>query len=289
MAYRPFPEICKSLQADVLSERPLPPIARLYKFNYPANTAFDYHSNEFSSACLILRGCMTFQERGYPEIPCPAGTLALAPVGSSYRWRIEDETETFQCIHQSFSAYEHGELALLFGIWQRHVGSVAIRMERLAAFTKELDELRRRDALEIRYSLATLEFLADAVESLGDLKARSSVRESPPIVKCAYFIEKNLSREIAVERLAREAGVSPSRLFQLFQSHFGESPIQYVARRKAAEAKRLLTASDLSIGEIAERLAFNSANYFIRFFKKHAGMTPNELRRKEASRILGSV
>jgi len=289
MPYRDFLKICESLQPSVLSERPLPPIARLYKLAYPANTTFDYHSNGFSSACLILKGCMTFQERGFPEIPCPAGTLALAPIGSSYRWRIEDETETFQCIHHSFSAYEHGELALLFGMWQRHVGSVAIRKERIASFVRELDELRRREALEIRYSLATLEFLADAVESLGDLKARSSVRESPPIAKCACFIEKSLSREISVKRLSKEAGVSPSRLFQLFQAHFGESPIQHVARRKTDEAKRLLTSTELSIGEIAERLGFNSANYFIRFFKKHAGRTPNELRRKEALRILGRV
>lgn len=289
MAYRNFPEICNTLQARIFSERPIPPIVRLYKFTYPGGTVFDHHSNGFSSACLILKGRMTFQERGFPEIACPAGTLALAPIGSVYRWRIEDETETFQCLHNSFSAYEHGELAILFGMWQRHVGSVALKNDRIEAFMRELDEIQERKALEIRYSIATLGFLADAVESLGPLKKHEIVRESPPIAKCAYFIEKNLSKEIGIERLSREAGVSPSRLFQLFQAQFGESPLQYVARRKADEAKRLLTSTELSIGEIAERLGFNSANYFIRFFKKHAGRTPNELRKKEALRILGRV
>ena len=289
MAYRNYIDLCKTCRQVLFSEHPIPPMLRLHQHQYPPNVEFDYHSNSFSSACLVLSGAMTFQERGFPEFKCSAGTLALVPVGSVYRWRIDDETDTFHCLHNSFSSYEHGELSILFGMWQRHLGSVALGTERADSFMRDMESLQRRKALDVFYSIATLELLASAVESLGNRKGRNASDECAPITKCVYFIERNLEREISVQKLAREANVSPSRLFQLFQANFGVSPLQYAAGRKTEEAKRLLTSSSLSIGEIAERLGFSTTNYFIRFFKKHAGCTPNEMRRRERIRILGQV
>ncbi len=270
-------------------EHPLPPMLRLHRLAYPARVEYDYHSNSFSSACLVLRGSMTFQERGFPEVVCRAGMLALLPVGSEYRWRTDEPTDTFQCLHDGFSAYEHGELAVLFGVWQRRVAAVRLGARRTGAFLRRLAALRRRGAPDICYSIATLELLAEAVECLGGRKAGEERAECAPITPCVYFIERNLDREITVPLLARQAHLSPSRLFQLFRKDFGLSPMQYVAKRRTEAAKRLLTSSSLSVGEVAARLGFRSANYFIRFFRKHAGVTPLALRRREQVRVLGHL
>ena len=273
----------------MFSEHPLPPMLRLYRHPYPARVEADYHTNAFSSACLILRGAMTFQERGFPEIACRAGSLALLPVGSEYRWRIDEETDTFQCLHDRFSAYEHGELSILFGLWQRRVASVTLGRKRTDAFIRRLEALRRRHSLEILASIATLDLFADTVACLGDRRAREGSDECAPITRCVYYVERSLERELTVPDLARQVHVSASRLFQLFQRNFGLSPIQYVAKRRAEAAKRLLTSSTLSAGEIAGRLGFHSANYFIRFFRKHAGCTPMAMRRRERVRVLGQL
>jgi AraC-like DNA-binding protein len=289
VSYTDYLALRGKIALRMFSEHPLPPMLRLYRHPYPARVESDYHTNTFSSACLVLRGAMKFQERGFPECTCRAGSLALLPVGSEYRWRIDEETDTFQCLHDRFSAYEHGELSILFGLWQRHVGSVAMGRKRADAFIRRLEALRRRDSLEIRYSIATLELFADAVACLGGRRSREDLDESAPITRCVYYVERNLEREITVPLLARQVHVSPSRLFQLFQRDFGLSPMRYVARRRTEAAKRLLTSTTLSAGEIAGRLGFNSANYFVRFFRKQAGCTPMALRRRERAAVLGHL
>jgi AraC-like DNA-binding protein len=287
--YTDYSALQGELPLRVYSEHPLPPMLRLHRLAYPPRVEYDYHTNRFSSACLVLRGAMAFQERGSLEFTCRAGGLALLPVGSEYRWRIDEATDTFQCLHDGFSAYEHGELAILLGPGQRRLASVALGKKRADAFLRRLGALRRREASEIRYSIATLELFADAVARLGEPRAGEGGEECAPVIQCVYYIERNVDREITVPELARQVHVSASRLFQLFQRSFGLSPMQYVARRRTEAAKRLLTSSTLSAGEIAGRLGFQSANYFIRFFRKHAGCTPMALRRRERVRVWGHL
>jgi len=143
--------------------------------------------------------------------------------------------------------------------------------------------------MEIRHSIATLELLTDVVARLGGRRASDERDECAPITQCVYYVERNLDREITVPLLARQAHLSGSRLFQLFQKDFGLSPMQYVAKRKTEAAKRLLTSSSLSVGEVAARLGFQSANYFVRFFRKHTGSTPQAMRRREQVRVLGHL
>lgn len=289
MTYTSILALRGRIEPQVFSAHPLPPLLRLYRHPYPAMVEYDYHVNAFSSACLVLRGAMRFQERGGPEVVCRAGSLALLPVGSEYRWRIDEATDTFQCLHQRFSASEHSELSVLFGLGQRRVGTVPLGVARADAFIRQLETMRRRGALEIRYSIATLALLADAVASAGDRRDSAVDAAADPLTRCVYHLERHLERELTVPELARQARVSASRLFQLFQRYFGVSPMQYVAQRKAEAAKRLLTSTTLATGEIAGRLGFNSTNYFIRFFKRHTGATPMALRRQERDRVRGHV
>jgi AraC-like DNA-binding protein len=44
-------------------------------------------------------------------------------------------------------------------------------------------------------------------------------------------------------------------------------------------ARVLLESTDMSVREIAERLAFNTVNYFIQSFRETTGMTPAAYRK----------
>ena len=48
--------------------------------------------------------------------------------------------------------------------------------------------------------------------------------------------------------------------------------------RLLLEARRLLRYTDLSSKEVAFRLGFDDPSYFVKFFKREAGMLPLELR-----------
>ena len=56
---------------------------------------------------------------------------------------------------------------------------------------------------------------------------------------------------------------------------------QYIRFAKVERAKVLLESTDLSVREIAERLAFNTVNYFIQSFRETALCTPAQYRKKK--------
>ena len=74
MHFQDFLKDCRESQPSVvLSSKPMPPVLLLHTFKYPAHVEFDYHSNSFSSACLIESGSMELQERGYAPFVCGPG------------------------------------------------------------------------------------------------------------------------------------------------------------------------------------------------------------------------
>ncbi|MBF9239748.1 AraC family transcriptional regulator [Hymenobacter sp. BT683] len=54
----------------------------------------------------------------------------------------------------------------------------------------------------------------------------------------------------------------------------GKPTTAHIADRITSEAKVLLHHTDWSVGDIADRLGFEYATYFHRFFKQHTGTTP---------------
>lgn len=96
--------------------------------------------------------------------------------------------------------------------------------------------------------------------------------------QCVYFVEEHLAGSFTVREMARKCRVSERKLFQLFHERLNMAPFQYVAMRKVTLARRLL-GSGMSGGEIAEQIGFSGQNYFVRFFKRETGMTPEAYRR----------
>ena len=99
-------------------------------------------------------------------------------------------------------------------------------------------------------------------------------RYSHAIQKCCDYIEMSLDRKIHARDLAALVGYTEYYLTEKFRSETGLSVSDYVRKAKISRAKMLLQSTDMSVSEIAERLAFNSANYLIRVFKELEGCTP---------------
>lgn len=272
-----------------MCRHPMPPLIRIHTLEYPADIEFDYHSNPFSSACLIIDGAMEFKERGGSPFLCRGGTLAMLPEGSEYCWRISEPTSTLHCLHKAFSSFTHNELSLLFGACKKRPSSLYIGKEWVETFMEKLLDLKERNAPDISISIAVLELLARAVEQLDDSLKTGDSDECEAVIQCIHAIDKNMDRMFSVSDLAASVNISASRLFQLFHAQLGLSPIQYIAGRKAEAASQLLSSTLLSNSEIADRLGFSSANYFIRFFKKHKGLSPSAFRTQEKARISGHI
>lgn len=89
-----------------------------------------------------------------------------------------------------------------------------------------------------------------------------------------HFRELRLPRDYA-ELLY----ITPNHLNALCTDLLGCSAGQLIRNRVALEAKRLLINQDLTIAEIAYQLKFNDNSNFSKFFRKQAGMSPEEFRK----------
>ena len=107
---------------------------------------------------------------------------------------------------------------------------------------------------------------------------RTNPALSHPIRKCCDFIELNLNRRIRIKDLADLVGYSEYYLSEKFKTETGMSINTYIRFAKIEKAKVLLEATDFSINEIADRLAFNTPNYFIQSFRDTTGSTPARYR-----------
>lgn len=72
--------------------------------------------------------------------------------------------------------------------------------------------------------------------------------------------------------------LSASYLNNLCKQMLGKTLSDLIQERVILEAKRFFAYSDLTISQVADKLHFSEPSYFIRFFKKQTGVTPEQFR-----------
>ena len=100
------------------------------------------------------------------------------------------------------------------------------------------------------------------------------------IARIVDYVNNTISEPMTVEGLADIACVTKSHLIKIFGKTLGETPLQYVIRKKIQHAQTLLLTTDMPVNAIAAKVGFRDTSYFIRLFKKNLGFTPNEYRQE---------
>jgi AraC-like DNA-binding protein len=95
-----------------------------------------------------------------------------------------------------------------------------------------------------------------------------------------YQIRAKMLSELAtppnLDGLAKEAGMSKSKLTRLFKQIFGESMFNYYQSFRMKEAARLLQEHKLSVSEVGYEMGFSNLGHFTRVFDAHIGMKPKK-------------
>ncbi len=94
------------------------------------------------------------------------------------------------------------------------------------------------------------------------------------------LIEENYQNNLKVNDYAEMLAVTPNHLTQMTRQIAGKTSIDLILDKLVAEVKRLLLHTNLTVSEIAELMHFPDQSYFTKFFKKRAGVTPVQYRRK---------
>lgn len=92
------------------------------------------------------------------------------------------------------------------------------------------------------------------------------------------FIDEHYAENVSLTSTADKFCISSGHLGSLFRSHSGISFRAYLRSVRIARAKDLMRNPLLNIGEIAQSVGYEDANYFSEAFLSETGVRPSEYR-----------
>ncbi|MES2916271.1 MAG: AraC family transcriptional regulator [Pseudomonadota bacterium] len=101
---------------------------------------------------------------------------------------------------------------------------------------------------------------------------------APELARVLAHVDANLAGDLRVDALALVAGLSRAHFVRRFAAEVGVPPSDHVLARRMDRVERLLTASEMKIGDIARATGFAEANYLAKAFRRHRGLSPMAFR-----------
>jgi AraC-like DNA-binding protein len=90
--------------------------------------------------------------------------------------------------------------------------------------------------------------------------------------------DRDYARPLTLDEMARAAHLSKFHFAREFASAYGETPRNYLTRRRIERAKDLLRTANLTVTEVCYLVGFSSLGSFSSRFKELVGCSPNEYR-----------
>jgi AraC-like DNA-binding protein len=112
-----------------------------------------------------------------------------------------------------------------------------------------------------------------------DLKAEAALQSNRLDVAFAQ-VEQSLHKAWTVADIAALSYYSQPHLYRLCKARFGIGPKQVIRRLRIERAKQLLSHTDWSLAELAQRLGFSDQFNFSTRFKKDVGISPMAFRQR---------
>ncbi|MFD9910475.1 helix-turn-helix transcriptional regulator [Streptomyces sp. NPDC059063] len=90
--------------------------------------------------------------------------------------------------------------------------------------------------------------------------------------------------DLDLAAVAACAGYSRYHFIRAFKAAYGETPGQYLSRRRIERAEDMLRSADLAVTEVCLLVGFTSLGTFSSTFKRRTGLTPSEYRARHVGR-----
>lgn len=123
-------------------------------------------------------------------------------------------------------------------------------------------------------------FLSENIEKLFNEHIHNPEDSSTLVIaKLHLYITEHLNEDLSLQTLAEHIAHSPTYLSKLYKRKTGKSLSQYITEQRMNQSKTLLIKTNKKIYEIAAEIGYEQ-QYFIRYFKKMYGITPQQYREK---------
>jgi len=98
------------------------------------------------------------------------------------------------------------------------------------------------------------------------------------------FIDENLESDLSLNTVSEIAFFSPFHFHRVFKFITGETPNEYVTRRRIEKSASDLLHKNITATEIAHKYGFSDNSSYSRTFKKYFGVSPTEFKNQNPNR-----
>jgi AraC family transcriptional regulator, transcriptional activator of pobA len=135
-----------------------------------------------------------------------------------------------------------------------------------------------RQAALAQLTLLLIDIARLAGDVVGDLRRSGE----PLLAEVFTVIEGRLTEPLSLRDVAHELGMTPGHLTTVVRRRTGRTVQEWIIERRMAEARSLLSDTELTVSEIAGRVGMSDPGYFSRLFRRTHGASPRQWRGRSA-------
>lgn len=232
---------------------------------------------------LVLKTESLFQLDGQ-EVYVPENSVMLYPEGMPQFYRCMPQ-QSFANDWMHF-APEPGEAEQIAAL-DIPLG-VPLSMDNIAFFSlcikmisdENATNRRNRDTSLQHWFWLLLNRISDALHA-GEPVRTDLTYERLLTIRSKIYAEPYVQRDISWS--AHEVRMSPASFQYYYKKYFGVTFVQDLICARIAFSQMLLTTTDMSIRDIAEKTGYRNYEHFARQFRGHCGCTPQQYRNSHSS------
>lgn len=133
------------------------------------------------------------------------------------------------------------------------------------------------EVIRAQLDIFFIEFVRNRQQSKAQERSEHSY-EQERYDEFMHLIETNVATKKHVTEYAEMLNISGYQLSAITKNVLGKTPSDVINEYIILEAKRHLLATTDQVNQIAWNLGYEDPSYFIRFFKKHTGFSPDAFR-----------
>ncbi|MCX2430399.1 AraC family transcriptional regulator [Pedobacter sp. GR22-10] len=196
-------------------------------------------------------------------------------------------TDGFYCRNEQDARFLKSSVLFnaIHGTTQIHIEGklVEVLNELIVLMNEEAEKSKdSRQSEIIQNFLHNFLLLAEREQSHQPTSERAKGPDYELVLLFKDLLEHGFLQRRLISDYAREMFVTEKRLNQATSKILGKTAKAVTNDRMVLEAKRLLSHTAKSIKEISYSLGFEEPTNFIKYFRKHNGLTPVEFREKYA-------
>lgn len=235
------------------------------------------HKHDFYLMMLVTKGT-GWHEIDFKKYTVKAGSVFFMQPGQMHYWDLSKDIDGYVFFH-SKDLFREDLHELPFYRSFKSDPFVQVNKQTLSKLVPLFKDLMLENNSEQRYRMQRLRSFIYLIYTevaliyplTKQLKNRKYLKT---FQKFEELIEQSYKEQKLPNFYANKLNITEKHLNRIVRECIDKTSTELIAERSVLEAKRLLMNTEMNVSEAGDELGFNDRSYFVRFFKKHVGITP---------------